>query len=56
LNGPAVKSSVGRIRGRSVYDTIVFSELAVKFDTQKDLEHRLSAFANRYGATSRPDK
>jgi len=26
------------------YDTIIFAELAVKFDTQKELEHRLSAF------------
>lgn len=26
------------------YDTITFAELAVKFDTQKELEHRLSAF------------
>ncbi len=31
--------------GPVCYDTIVFSELAVKFDTQKELEHRLSAFA-----------
>jgi len=30
--------------GGVCYDTIVFSELAVKFDTQKELEHRLSAF------------
>ena len=26
------------------YDAIIFAELAVKFDTQKELEHRLSAF------------
>lgn len=31
-------------RGPVCYDTIVFAELAVKFDTQKELEHRLSAF------------
>ena len=30
--------------GPVAYDTIVFAELAVKFDTQKELEHRLSAF------------
>jgi predicted nucleic acid-binding protein len=30
--------------GPVCYDTIVFAELAVKFDTQKELEHRLSAF------------
>ena len=27
--------------GPVAYDTIVFAELAVKFDTQKELEHRL---------------
>lgn len=26
------------------YDVIIFAELAVKFDTQRELEHRLSAF------------
>ena len=30
--------------GPVAYDQIIFSELAVKFDTQKQLEHRLSAF------------
>ena len=30
--------------GLIAYDTIAFAELAVKFDTQKELEHRLSAF------------
>ena len=30
--------------GPVAYDTIVFAELAVKFDTQKELETRLSAF------------
>jgi predicted nucleic acid-binding protein len=30
--------------GPVAYNAIVFSELAVKFDTQKDLENRLSAF------------
>ena len=30
--------------GPVCFDTIVFAELAVKFDTQKELEHRLSAF------------
>ena len=30
--------------GPVFYDTVVFAELAVKFDTQKELEHRLSAF------------
>jgi predicted nucleic acid-binding protein len=30
--------------GAVCFDTIVFAELAVKFDTQKELEHRLSAF------------
>jgi len=31
-------------QGPVAYDTIVFAELAVKFDTQKELENRLSAF------------
>ena len=31
-------------QGPVCYDAIVFAELAVKFDTQKELEHRLSAF------------
>ncbi len=31
-------------QGPVCYDTIIFGELAVKFDTQKELEHRLSAF------------
>lgn len=31
-------------RGPLGYNPIIFSELAVKFDTQKELEHRLSAF------------
>ena len=30
--------------GPVCYDPIIFSELAVKFDTQKELENRLSAF------------
>ena len=30
--------------GPVCYDTVIFGELAVKFDTQKELEHRLSAF------------
>jgi predicted nucleic acid-binding protein len=30
--------------GPVCYDPIVFAELAVKFDTQKELAHRLSAF------------
>lgn len=30
--------------GPVCYDPLVFAELAVKFDTQKELEHRLSAF------------
>ena len=30
--------------GPVCYDAIIFAELAVKFDTQKELEHRLSAF------------
>jgi predicted nucleic acid-binding protein len=32
--------------GPVCYDTIVFAELAVKFDTQKELEQRLSAFTH----------
>lgn len=31
-------------RGPVCYDPMVFAELAVKFDTQQELEHRLSAF------------
>jgi hypothetical protein len=31
-------------RGPVGYDVMVFAELAVKFDTQKELENRLSAF------------
>jgi hypothetical protein len=31
-------------QGLVAYDAIVFAELAVKFDTQKELENRLSAF------------
>ena len=31
-------------QGPVCYDAIIFAELAVKFDTQKELEHRLSAF------------
>ena len=31
-------------RGPVGYDLIIFSELAVKFDSQKELENRLSAF------------
>jgi predicted nucleic acid-binding protein len=31
-------------QGPVAYDAIVFAELAVKFDTQKELENRLSAF------------
>jgi hypothetical protein len=30
--------------GLIAYDTVVFAELAVKFDTQKELENRLAAF------------
>ncbi|GDY20975.1 DNA-binding protein [Verrucomicrobiota bacterium] len=33
-------------RGPVAYDAMVFAELAVKFDTQKELEHRLSAFTH----------
>ena len=33
-------------RGPVAYDGMVFAELAVKFDTQKELEHRLSAFTH----------
>jgi predicted nucleic acid-binding protein len=32
-------------QGPVAYDAIVFAELAVKFDTQRELENRLSAFA-----------
>jgi predicted nucleic acid-binding protein len=32
--------------GPVCYDTIIFAELAVKFDTQKELENRLSAFTH----------
>ena len=32
-------------QGPVCYNAIIFAELAVKFDTQKELEHRLSAFA-----------
>lgn len=32
--------------GPVCYDTTVFAELAVKFDTQKELKHRLSAFTH----------
>ena len=31
-------------KGAVCYNAIVFAELAVKFDTQKELDHRLSAF------------
>ena len=31
-------------QGPVAYDAMIFAELAVKFDTQKDLENRLSAF------------
>ena len=31
-------------QGPVCYNAIIFAELAVKFDTQKELEHRLSAF------------
>ena len=30
--------------GPVCYDTVIFAEFAVKFDTQKELEQRLSAF------------
>ncbi|HRZ39068.1 MAG TPA: type II toxin-antitoxin system VapC family toxin [Candidatus Paceibacterota bacterium] len=30
--------------GLLYYNVIIFAELAVKFDTQRELEHRLSAF------------
>jgi predicted nucleic acid-binding protein len=33
-------------QGPVCYDVIIFAELAVKFDTQKELEHRLSAFTH----------
>jgi len=33
-------------KGPVCYNAMVFAELAVKFDTQKELEHRLSAFAH----------
>jgi len=32
--------------GPVCYNTIIFAELAVKFDTQKELEHRLSPGAD----------
>lgn len=31
-------------RGPLYYDVIIFAELSVKFDTQRELENRLSAF------------
>lgn len=31
-------------QGPVVYNAIIFAELAVKFDTHRELEHRLSAF------------
>ncbi len=31
-------------QGPVCYDAIIFAELAVRFDTQKELENRLSAF------------
>ena len=31
-------------RGPLYYDMVIFAELSVKFDTQRDLENRLSAF------------
>lgn len=31
-------------RGALAYNAIIFAELSVKFDTLKELEHRLSAF------------
>ncbi|HTB85438.1 MAG TPA: type II toxin-antitoxin system VapC family toxin [Candidatus Sulfotelmatobacter sp.] len=31
-------------RGALAYDAVIFAELAVKFDTQKELEQRLAAF------------
>jgi predicted nucleic acid-binding protein len=31
-------------QGPVAFDSIIFAELAVKFDTQKELENRLSAF------------
>jgi predicted nucleic acid-binding protein len=33
-------------QGPVAYDAIVFAELAVRFDTQKELENRLSAFTH----------
>jgi len=33
-------------QGLVAYDAIVFAELAVKFDTQRELENRLSAFTH----------
>jgi predicted nucleic acid-binding protein len=33
-------------KGPVCYNEMVFAELAVKFDTQKELEHRLSAFTH----------
>lgn len=33
-------------QGPVAYDAMVFAELAVKFDTQQELEHRLSAFTH----------
>jgi predicted nucleic acid-binding protein len=33
-------------KGPVCYDEMVFAELAVKFDTQKELENRLSAFTH----------
>lgn len=33
-------------KGPVCYNEMVFAELAVKFDTQRELEHRLSAFTH----------
>ena len=33
-------------KGPVCYDEIIFAELAVRFDTQKELEQRLSAFTH----------
>jgi predicted nucleic acid-binding protein len=34
-------------KGPVCYDEIIFAELAVKFDTLKELQHRLSAFTHK---------
>ena len=59
-NGPVGKIEQWADQGPVCYDTIIFAELAVKFDTQKELEHRLSCFhlftASAKRGISRPEK